>query len=106
MGNKWPTLEEAKQAAEEYIVSRGKSWKNYKANEKCWIHICKNRTGCNFRIRFNITSAGPVKLTVLTPHTCPRTTHAKSRLGHSVSFLALNKRSRGVVEEDRLVKPK
>lgn len=67
---------------------------------------CKNCTECNFRIRFNITNAGSVELTILTPHTCPRTTNAKSRLGHSFLFLSSNQRSHGVVEEDRHVKPK
>lgn len=106
VGSKWPTLEEAKKAAEKYIISRGKSWKYYKADKRCWVRVCKNRTECDFRIRFNITNADPVELTILTPHTCPRTTHAKSQLGHSLSFLSSNQQSRGVVEEDRHVKPK
>ena len=66
----------------------------------------KNRTECDFRIRFNITNAGPVELTIPTPHTCPRTTHAKSRLGHSLLFLSSSQRLRGVVEKNRHVKPK
>ncbi len=86
--SKWPTLEVAKKAAEEYIISRGESWKHYKADKQCWVRNCKNRTECDFRIRFNITSAGLVELTILTSHTCSRTAYAKSRLGHSILFLS------------------
>ncbi|MCJ1343434.1 hypothetical protein MMC31_001627, partial [Peltigera leucophlebia] len=106
VGSKWPTLEEPKKAAEEYIISRGESWKYYKADKRCWVRVCKNRTEYDFRIRFNITNAGPVELTILIPHICPRTTHAKSRLGHSFSFLSSNQQSHEVVEEDRHIKPK
>ncbi len=106
VGSKWPTLEEVKKAAEEYIISRSKSWKHYKADKRCWVRICKNRTKCEFRIRFNIASAGSVELIILTSHTCPRTIHSKCWLGYSISFLFSNQRSRGIVEEDRHVKPK
>lgn len=106
IGTKWPNIEEAKRAVEEYIVSRGESWKYHKTDKRCWIRVCKNREKCDFRIRFNISSAGPTELVILTPHTCPRITHAKSRVGHSLSFLSSNQRSRGVVEKDRHVKPK
>lgn len=72
-------------------------------DKQCWIRVCKNRGECDFRIRFNISSAGPAELVILTPHLI---THAKSRVWHSLSFLSSNQRSRGVVEEDRHVKPK
>lgn len=45
-------------------------------------------------------------MSVLTPHTCPRITYAKSPLGHSVKFLSSNGRSRVIVTEDRDIKPK
>lgn len=106
LGTTWPNIKEAKRAAEEYIVFRGESWKYHKTDKRCWIRVCKNREECDFRIRFNIFSAGPAELVILTPHTCPRITHAKSRVGHFLSFLSFNQRSRGVVEEDRHVKPK
>ncbi|WP_375449231.1 hypothetical protein [uncultured Nostoc sp.] len=106
VSSKWPNLEEAKEAAKEYIISRGESWKYYKADMQCWVRVCKNCTECDFRIRFNIINAGPVKLTILTSHTCPRTTYAKSWLGHSLSFLSSNQQSRGVVGGGRYVKPK
>ena len=99
-------MEEAKKAAKEYIISRGASWKYYKADKQCWVCICKNCTEYDFRIRFNITSAGSVELINLTSHTCLRTTYAKSRLGHSILFLSSNQQSRRVIEADRHVKPK
>ncbi len=79
VGSKWSTLEKAKKAAEEYIISRGKSWKHYKADKQCWVRICKNRTESDLRIIFNITIVGYVELTILTPYIFPRTTNAKSR---------------------------
>ncbi len=106
MGSKWSTWKEAKKTAEEYIISRGKSWKHYKAYKPYWVRICKNRTEYDFRIRFNITSAGLVELTILTPHTFPNTTNAKSWLWHSILFLSSNQQSCGVVEEDQNVKHK
>ena len=81
VGSKWSTLEKAKKAAEEYIISGGKSWKHYKADKQYWVRICKNRTESDFRIIFNITSVGHVELTILTPYIFPRTTNAKSRKG-------------------------
>ena len=72
----WPSLNEAKSAAENYIISRGESWKQWKSDKRCWIRICKNHEECDFRIRFNITAAGPVRLSLLILHTCPRITHA------------------------------
>ena len=101
-----PNIEKAKRAAEKYIVSRGKSWKYHKTDKRCWIRVCKNREECDFRIRFNIASAGPAELAIHTPHTCPCITHAKFRVGHSLSFLSSNQQSRRVVEEDRHVRPK
>lgn len=106
VGSTWPSLNEAKSAAENYIISRGESWKHWKSDRRCWIRICKNHEECDFRIRFNITAAGPVRLSVLIPHTCPRITHANSCLGHSVKFLVSNDRSRGVVADDRNIKPR
>lgn len=106
IGTKWPNIEEPKRAAEEYIVSRRESWKYHKTDKRCWIRVCKNRKKCDFQIRFNISSAVFIELVVLTPHTCPRITHAKSRVRHSFSFLSSNQQARGVLEEDRHVKPK
>ena len=99
-GTIWPNIEEAKRAVEKYIVSRGESWKYQKTDKRYWIRVCKNREECDFRIRFNIASAGPTELAILTAHTCPRITHAKSRVGHSLSFLSSNQQSRGVVEKN------
>ena len=87
VGSIWPSLDKAKSAAENYIISRGESWKHWKSDKRCLIQICKNHDECDFRIRFNITAAGPDQLDVLIPHTYPRIAHANSRLGHSVKFL-------------------
>ena len=100
VGTIWPNMDEAKRAAEEYIISRGESWKYYKTDKRYWVRVCKNCEECHFRIRFNIASSGPAELAILIPHTCPRITHAKSRVGHSLSYLSSNQRSRRVVEED------
>lgn len=106
IGTTWPNIEEAKRAAEEYIVSEGESWKYHKTDKRCWICVCKNCEECDFRIRFNIFSAGPAELVILTSHICPRITHAKSRVRHSLSFLSSNQQSCGVVEENQHVRPK
>lgn len=102
----WPSLNEAKSAAENYIISRGESWKHWKSDRRCWIQICKNHEKCDFRIRFNITAAGPVWLSVLIPHTCPCITHANSCLGYSMKFLVSNDRSRGIITDDWNIKPR
>ena len=34
IGTKWPNIKEAKRAAEEYIVSRGESWKYHKIDKQ------------------------------------------------------------------------
>ena len=85
-GSKWHTFEEAKKAAEKYIISQGKSWKKYKADQRCWVRICQNRTECDFRIQFNITSVGHVDSTIFTLYICPRTPNAKPRLGQGILF--------------------
>ena len=100
VGTIGPNIEEAKRVGEENIVSRGKSWKYNKTDKRCWIRVCKNREECDFWIRFNIANVGPAELAILTPHTCPCITHAKSRVKHSLSSLSSNQQSRGVVEKD------
>lgn len=106
VGSTWLSLNEAKFAAENYIISRGESQKYWKSDKHCQIRICKNHEESDFCIRFNITAARPARLLILIPHTCPRIIHANSRLGYSVKFLVSNDRSRGIVTDNRNIKPK
>ncbi len=36
--SKWPSLNKAKSATENYIVSQGESWKHWKSDKRCWRH--------------------------------------------------------------------
>lgn len=104
IGSTWLSLNGAKSATKNYIISRDKSWKHWKLDRHCWIRICKNHEECNFCIRFKITAARPVRLWVLISHTCPCIRNSNSCLGHSVKFLVWNDRSRGVLADNRSIK--
>lgn len=57
IGQKFHSLELAKQAINEYIVDRGWSYHTFKSDHKrCWVLICKKAEEhcCNFRIRVTV----------------------------------------------------
>lgn len=107
IGQKFHSLELAKQAINEYIVDRGWSYHTFKSDHKrCWVLICKKAEEhcCNFRIRVTVNKDHEARITICEPHTCPHSVHNSFRLPNSVKIIASNARNLSLVTDDPTAK--
>ena len=74
----FPTIEQAQDIINRYILDEGESYKVYKSDSYYYIIICKEAT-CKFRIRASLLKKKGAVITVLIIHSCSLTTYYKNK---------------------------
>jgi hypothetical protein len=82
----FPTMEQARDAINRYVLDEGESYKVYKSDSRCHIIICKE-AACKFRIRASLLKKKGAVITVLTAHSYSPTTHYQNKQLSSLWFL-------------------
>ena len=102
VSTRFESLEAGKKAVLEMVVSQGESFKVSKAASMFWVAVCK-LSACFFRVRIVKNNDG-ARITKLTEHNCPHSTHQNFRQAHSVSFLTSNHQT--AVIDNREITPR
>jgi hypothetical protein len=91
-GDKFNSINSAREAIKRYVLNNGESFKLKKSDKKRYSIVCKE-TACDFAIRASKSSKEVVSITVFKLHTCGPATHYNSRHAHSVSYLVKHHRA-------------
>jgi hypothetical protein len=86
VGDKFPSIEAAREAISRYILNKGESYKVYKSDKTRYILICRD-SHCKFRIRASNSKKDRVSITKLDAYSCTPATHYNSKLSHSMWYL-------------------
>ena len=89
LGDCWESITEAKDAVRAWLRATGQAAKRLKDNEGSRVLICpdKELAQCPFRIRINKSQKGN-QLTVFEEHSCPSSTHFKTKSTRSIPVIA------------------
>ena len=74
----FPTIEEARDTINRYVLDEEESYKVYKSDSRYYIIVYKDPT-CKFRIRASLLKKKGVVITILTTYSYSPTNHYKNK---------------------------
>ena len=74
----FPTMQEAKDSINRYVLDEGESYKVYKSDKTHYIVVYKDST-YNFKIKASFLKKKGVQITIITPYSCNPTIHYKNK---------------------------
>jgi MuDR family transposase len=86
IGDKFPNIQEAREAINRSVLNDGESYKVYKSDSKRHIVQCKDKS-CTFSIRAAFSKKTGVSITKISSHSCRPTVHYENKQSSSLWFL-------------------
>jgi hypothetical protein len=74
----FPTMQEAKDSINRYILDKEESYRVYKSDKTYYIVVCKD-SACDFKIRALFLKKKGIQITIITPYSCNPTIHYKNK---------------------------
>jgi hypothetical protein len=86
VGDKFPNIQEAREAINRSVLDHGESYRVYKSDSKRYILQCKDMS-CTFSIRAAFSKKIGVSITKISPYSCRPTVHYENKKSSSLWFL-------------------
>jgi hypothetical protein len=86
IGDKFPDIQEAREAINRSVLDDGESYKVYKSDSKRYILQCKDKS-CTFSIQAALSKKTGISITKISLHSCRPTVHYKNKKSSLLWFL-------------------
>jgi hypothetical protein len=74
----FPTIQEAKDSINRYILDEGELYRVYKSDKIYYIVVCKD-SACDFKIRALFLKKKGIQITIIIPYSCNPTIYYKNK---------------------------